>query len=401
MPVVRPGSLATMRSGIDRRVAAAEILHARPGEALVEEWRALAERRGSPYLTPEWWSSWLRHHPADLPFLIVVRDSEGAVAGLLPLVRRRRGRFRLLCFAGDALGDDFGPLCAEGVDPCDIGRAAGAAIDGANVPWDIVVLAHVEDGGGWHRAFTEGLGDRVLALERRRVTCPRIAVRGRSWDDILSGLSRNARKETRRRRRRIDEDPSRRFRLSEPGDVAADTEAMFRLHDLRWEGREPSSIAAADLRASLLDFNRAAAERDWLRLWILELDGAPVAAELAWRVGDRMTLFQGGFDPAYSGRAVGIVLFTHALARGAEEGASVLDLSQGTAPYKLQFADGSREAVTLLAVRADRPLRYALQGALLARRAARALEPRVRRAAEALGPIVRRATRAARAGDLS
>ena len=60
---------------------------------LSARWRRLAEARSNPFLTPEWFESWVESNPAEEPLPIVWRR-EGRVRGVLPLVRSRRGPWR-------------------------------------------------------------------------------------------------------------------------------------------------------------------------------------------------------------------------------------------------------------------------------------------------------------------
>ena len=341
-----------------------------------DEWRRLAERAGAPFLTPEWHRAWLAHHPRARPLVGVVRDGDGGVLGVLPLVSTRHGVLRVLHFAGDDLGDAFGPLCAEGESRREIARLIAQAIAAGPAGWDLIVLGFIDLEAAWHPAFADALGGRISAIERRRAQCPVIDVAGANWTDYLAGRSRGFRKETRRRRRRVDEDESSRFIGPGDDDAEASTQTLFRLHDMRWNGRGGSDIDARS-RLGLADFNAAAAVRGWLQLWQLELDGRPVASELAWRVGGRQTHFQGGFDPDYAPRGVGLVLFAHVVEDGFGNGADSLDLGRGISAYKMQFATGMREATTLILVRSGHPLRPLIGLAMIALRLMKSL-PRER-----------------------
>src|SRR5690242_12626942 len=78
---------------------------------LVDAWRALAELRANPFLTPEWYRAWLDAYAEEEPFAIAWRvDDE--VRGVLPLVAVRSGAARVLRFAGARRGDWFTPACA-------------------------------------------------------------------------------------------------------------------------------------------------------------------------------------------------------------------------------------------------------------------------------------------------
>ena len=96
----------------------------------------------------------------------------------------------------------------------------------------------------------------------------------------------------------------------------------------------------------------AALERDWLRLWFLELDGEPVASWYGWRLGDRYSFYNGGFDPSRSKLSPGMVLLARVLESAFEEGARTFDFLLGDESYKGRFADQTREVHDLTLARA-------------------------------------------------
>jgi CelD/BcsL family acetyltransferase involved in cellulose biosynthesis len=139
----------------------------------------------------------------------------------------------------------------------------------------------------------------------------------------------------------------------------------MRLHDLRWGDR--SSLPEGPRRAVIADFSEAAARRGWLRLWLLVADGEPVAAELAWRVGDRQVHYQGGFDPEWAARGVGVTAMMHAIQAEWDAGVREFDLCQGLADYKVRYSTGIAEAESLRLVRRTSPARIGAEARHLAR----------------------------------
>ena len=67
-----------------------------------------------------------------------------------------------------------------------------------------------------------------------------------------------------------------------------DVGILFAVHDSRWSERQgDSSLNKPVARRLLLEFANASYAAGWLRLFVLEVDGAPVAAWYGWRVGVR------------------------------------------------------------------------------------------------------------------
>jgi CelD/BcsL family acetyltransferase involved in cellulose biosynthesis len=333
--------------------------------AIRDEWRGLAEAEGNPYLTPEWLDACLSR--GESPVVISVRSHDGALGGLLPLVRRGSGPLRDLHFPGDDLGDTYTMLVAPAADPDHVAGLAGRALRASGVRWDTITLAYVDLEAPWLRSFTAGLGA-VTTLVRSSVVRPYIDLTVGSWEGFLAALKRTDRKETRRRERRAIEAGAT-YRLVEaPEDVDAGMRELFRLHDLRWSGDEASSVASAPIRRFLVEFALAAARRGWLRLWLIEIEGRPRAAELAWCIGARQLHYQGGFDPENAALGLGLVGFSHALEVAIGAGVTEADLGMGESDYKRRFARHQRIASRVVVVRRRHPMRPVLAAGFWARR---------------------------------
>ena len=84
---------------------------------------------------------------------------------------------------------------------------------------------------------------------------------------------------------------------------------LLRLHAARWE--DASAAFEPELEAFHREFAAVALERGWLRLWICEVDGSPVAAWYGLRYAGCECFYQSGRDPAWDEHSVGFVLLAH------------------------------------------------------------------------------------------
>jgi CelD/BcsL family acetyltransferase involved in cellulose biosynthesis len=339
-------------------------------QPLHDEWRQLAEGRGNPYLTPEWFDACLGR--GGDAAAVVVRGADGALRGLLPLLRQASGPLRVLRFPGDDLGDTFEILVAPGEDPEAVARTAGRALAASPLRRDPLMLWYVDADAPWIRGLTDGLG--AVAVHRRgTLVRPWVDLSGGDWTAFLAGLKRTDRKETRRRERRALEAGARYRLVTSPEEALAGMEELYRLHDLRWSEPGASSVATPEIRRLLSDFAAGAARQGWLRLWLVEMDGRPVAAELAWRIGTRQLHFQGGWDPEHATLGLGLVAFGHALEEAIADGVAEADLGIGESDYKRRFAREERVVTQLAIVGRRHPARAAIAAAFGARRALAAL----------------------------
>lgn len=385
----------------DRNPRAEVELVREPGQlqGLEEEWRKLAVSRGNAFVTPEWFLVWHRHYGnGQEPLVGVVRDSEGALQGLLPLVIGGGGRSRTARFAGSGLGDHFHPVSAPGREAA-VAAAVGRALRSGSGPRRALVLENVDADAAWWRELSLASGCGANPLIDRRSTLPSVRLAGRSWEEYLASRSRNLRSQVGRKLRALEREHEVRVRWCKADEeVVADMATLFQLHDMRWASRQgTSSLTGQRARAFHSDFASAALERGWLRLCFLEVDEEPVSGWYGWRVGERFAYYQAGFDPAWADSSVGSVLFAQTIRAAADEGATEYDMLLGEEQFKGRFADSARPVCTVVVAPRLHPSRLLAGPERGLRRAARRLpeslrEPVKRRAGSLLErlPMARR-----------
>jgi len=319
------------------------------------QWRELAVARGNAFMTPEWFQVSQRHYGDEqAPSVAIVSDADGGLAGLLPLVATGR----TARFAGSSLGDHFQPV-APGEREAAVATAAGLALRAEAGRSPALILENVDAEAAWWTDLSRAAGCGEHPLVDRATSLPSVHLAGRTWDEYLGSRSRNFRSQVGRKYRALERDHEVRVRWTRKSDeVATDMATLFRLHDMRWEARAgTSSLTGERARAFHTDFAGALAERGWLRLCFLEIDGAPVAGWYGWRVGERFAYYQAGFDPSWSDRSVGFVLLSQTIRAATEEGAAHYDMLLGEEGFKGRFADDSRPVVSVLVASRRRPLR--------------------------------------------
>jgi CelD/BcsL family acetyltransferase involved in cellulose biosynthesis len=315
--------------------------------ALAAEWRALAERRGNAFLTPEWFLAWLRHCGRGWePYVTVARSPSGTLRGLLPLVSSKSNGRRELRVC--PIGDRFHPVAAARDE--DAVAAAAASAVAPDQGLHSLLLENVDAEGGWWRELARASPAPLATVERTEATLPFVELAGMSWDEYLAGRSRQLRSQLGRKLRSLRREHDVRFRRTRRlEEVPADLLTLFRLHDARWAERpESSALADPEIRTFHLEFASAAFERGWLRLYTMEVDGAPIAALYGWLIGGRWSYYQAGFDPAWSRHSPGFLLLGQTISEAIEEGASEYDMLRGDEAFKRRFATSSRAVRTVL-----------------------------------------------------
>jgi CelD/BcsL family acetyltransferase involved in cellulose biosynthesis len=154
---------------------------------------------------------------------------------------------------------------------------------------------------------------------------------------------------------------------------------MFRLHRARFD---------ATGRASALESHRPMVHRacealfrhqGGARLWVIDVDGNVVAAQLFLQHGSRVCAWNGGFDPDWEATSPGLVLYDEGIRDAFDLGAQFVDWGVGNQPHKRHVADTDAPInyITLIVRDARYPLTRMSRAASDARAAATALAHRV------------------------
>ena len=315
---------------------ALEIVHEL--DAVRDEWRRLGEESGNLFATWEWAEAWWRHFGDGTPLLALSRDASGEPAALVALEIRRRGPLQVARFLGHGPADELGPI-AKAEDP----RGVDALVElqeGGH--WDVLLAERLPSASG----VAARIGGRTLLTE----ASPLVEVSEGAFEGYLKERSRNFRSQIRRKERSLLE-KGLTYRLSDDADrLEADMSTLTALHEARW-GAEGSG-ALGDRRAAFhLDFARAALARGWLRLWLAELNGKPVAAWYGFRFAGKEWYYQSGRDPEWDRESVGLVLLAHTIRSAFDDGLTTYKLLRGGDAYKDRFATSDPGLETVVAGR--------------------------------------------------
>jgi CelD/BcsL family acetyltransferase involved in cellulose biosynthesis len=320
-------------------------------ETLGEEWNRLLDASAADcvFLTWEWLFTWWKHFLSGKKLsILAVRDGSELIAlaplALSPSGLRDLSPFRSLEFLGaGSVGSDYLDfIVRRGQEE----RALGALAETLAHKNRTLKLDHLNRGA----SSAADLAQRLKKLgwnlyEAKRSVSPYIELAGHSWESYLAGLGPEHRYNVRRRIKNL----SKRFevRFEAAGTEAERREALsllVKLHAMRWGKNGGSGVFRAP---GLLPFHeemsRLALERGRLRLFVLQLDGKPVAALYGFRYKHVFYFYQSGFDPDYGKFSVGLATMGLAIKSAIEEGAAEYDFLYGDEPYKFLWARRARE----------------------------------------------------------
>jgi CelD/BcsL family acetyltransferase involved in cellulose biosynthesis len=297
-------------------------------------WAELAAASHNVFSTPEWTTVWWRHFGRRRALTIwSVRGPSDRTLAVLPLTRERRGPFAITRFAGFGVADELGPVCAPG----DRAAATIALRDTADET-DVLIAERIRS--DWPR---RALGDNVMSEDDSPVIA--LADEG-GWEPFLAARSSNFRQQVRRRARKLERALELRYRLADdPARLDADFDTLVALHRARW-GAQSSAFSNAR-EAFHREFAAVALSRGWLRLWLAESQGVPVAAWYGFRFAGVESYYQSGRDPAWDRHAVGAGILEHSIREAFADGMREYRLLRGDESYKRRYASSEASVLTV------------------------------------------------------
>ncbi|WP_217921858.1 GNAT family N-acetyltransferase [Miltoncostaea oceani] len=310
---------------------------------LEREWDELARASdASPFLRPAYLRLWRASFDADgRPPDVVVARREGRLAGALP-VSRDGGRVgppgNFETPAGGIVAGD--PVAAAVV-------ARGLLEWGARR----VDFHHIPAAGASRQAIERAAvigGHRVV----RRVTMRSpVADTVGGWEAYWGARSRNLRHNVERCRRRAREAGELTFDVHHafaPGELARLLEEGFAVEGSGWKTAQGTAILTSPrTRRYYTDLAGWAADEGWLRLSFLRIDGRPIAFCLgveAFGVHDALKM---GYDVAVARLSPGMMLLDALIRRAFETGLTRFDFAGHDEQYKLAWATGTEDQVSL------------------------------------------------------
>jgi CelD/BcsL family acetyltransferase involved in cellulose biosynthesis len=294
-------------------------------DAVHDEWDRLAHRVGaSPCGHPGWYVAW-RAAYASRPLVVLAAHRDNVLVGVMPLLHHRR-------VATSPTNWHTPEYVVVAETPGVEVALLAAAVDGNG---QRLQLAFVQESLVTAvESAARRAGHQVLSrvLERG----PIIAVRG-SFADYEAGLGGHLRAELRRRRRRLAEVGEVSFEVHLDADEGA-LEDFLRVEAAGWKGQQGTAIDTEPAtRAFYLEVARWAAEKGWLRLALLRVDGRAVAGDIALQSNGTHYLLKTGFDPEFSRFAVGKLLRHAMVERAFDEGLGLYEFLGADDAWKKEW----------------------------------------------------------------
>ncbi|HEY4675822.1 MAG TPA: GNAT family N-acetyltransferase [Candidatus Angelobacter sp.] len=314
-------------------------------EQFRESWNCLlqANPTSSIFQTPEWLAAWWQAFARDKELLgLVFADAQGCTLGIAPLYSEQNSFFgrtlTTLRMVGAGSGDsdalDF--ITSPGSEEA-CAEAFVAWLD-KQKDWDICALETLPQVS----LVAKRLGTRLHEAQWSVDTTltPNFVIDlPAAWPQYLNALEPSFRPLLTRYPKRLQSRFTVKFsRCENPGDLKAQLDTLFDLHQMRWTRRgETGAFAGNERRGFYYQMAAAFLQSGWLEFWLLELNGETVGAQFCFRYNDTVSLLQEGFHPKYAAEKIGYALKAHLLEEMIGTGARRYDFLGGADPYKSKF----------------------------------------------------------------
>jgi CelD/BcsL family acetyltransferase involved in cellulose biosynthesis len=309
--------------------------------ALETEWDELVDETGvNPFLRPGWEKAWWRYFGKGKLQILAARQ-DGRLVGVLP-VSNFRGELRsptnahTPVFGFISTGESVVEKLTEELFSMRPRRIELAFVDA--------------DDRGLDRMgqIASRLGYRVLV--RTIMRSPRIST-DTDREAYEKHLGSKLRSDLRRRRRRLDEKGSVTFHVSDGSEGLDELLAEgFSIEGSGWKASQGTAIESRpETKGFYTEVARWSAERGWLRIAFLRLDGRPIAFDFCLEERGVHFLIKTGYDPGYRKYAPGMLMREHMISRAFSDAISVYDFLGEDSEWKHTWATELRDRVRMQA----------------------------------------------------
>jgi CelD/BcsL family acetyltransferase involved in cellulose biosynthesis len=335
---------------------------ARPGEWTVEvvqsqddflalepAWNTLVQRAGidHPFLTHEWIRTWWDAFGAGKRLHIVLvkaRDELVAIAPLMLTEARMYGmRVRQLEFIFNVHTPRIDLIVTRARS--DVYRALWRYLAERRGLWDVLILPQLPKGSRTleelpQAAEAEGFPTGVWASD----SSPYLALEGITADEYMKSLGTKHKSNMRNRKKR----------LGQLGDVRLETidtthglpEALedgYRIEAAAWKAEAQTAIQCDPTLVRFYSkMADVAAQKGWLRLHFLSVNGRRVAFDYSVVYGRKFYLLKAGYDPEFSPYSPFNLLCERTVEASFDEGLREFDFLGTDADWKLKWTTTTR-----------------------------------------------------------
>ena len=301
------------------------------GAGLFEElsgpWRDLVGDApdATPFQTFEWHETWWKHYGGfRAPLAVCIYEGDDLV-GLMPFTRTH-GPWRTIRPMGIGPSDYLHPLARTGYEEPVARLIFDTLASSKNV--DLIDLHQMRE--------TKALAVVSKGVKIEQTTCLVLDL-PETYEAYLATLGKSLRYDVRKLDKSLFNTGRAAIEQISANNIDQGMDILFEQHKLRWRKRGlPGAFLGRGIRFHR-EWAPKAARNGWLWLSVLRVDGEPIGAIYAMRLGETAFYYQAGFDPSKGAVSPGTLLVAHTIRRAIEEGAKHFDFMRGDEPYKRRW----------------------------------------------------------------
>ncbi len=314
-------------------------------EELEAEWTALLQSSINPmvFLTPAWLKQWWEIFGDGLELCITALRRGDRLVAVAPLFKEGHK----LAFLGDPSVCDYHDFVVHEDESDNIYEALFRALD--DTEWKLLDLTAVQPASPTYRLVPDWARARGYSVEVVPFdVCPGLSL-PISWEDYVSSLGKKDRHELRRKMRRLSEAGELKYyTVGDNHEFEQGMEDFLRL--LRDSRPDKAEFLTPQVEEFFRRMGQTLARTECAKLAFLELDGKKVASILYYDYNGSYSLYNSGFDPAFSHVSVGLISKALCLKEAIESGKKRFDFMRGAEPYKYDLG-GQDQPVYRITIR--------------------------------------------------
>jgi CelD/BcsL family acetyltransferase involved in cellulose biosynthesis len=308
-----------------------------------------------PFYSWAWYWTWWKHFGKDSELFIVVgEDATGRLSLVAPLMKKNTKLRKLsvskICFMENGIGPRNYILRCRTGEAIDASKAMIECLAEHSDEWDIVTLSNVEYNKSDIEAMRKLASDHdMYILEEPARQSPYIMIDGEFSTYWTSNFDSKQRNNIRRRMRMLGERGH--YRIIDhiaASNMDAALQSAFQVSASSWKRTTNSDMAGSDVRkAFYVDITNLMAKAGLVRIWLLELEGCPIAVQYQLISDNTIHLLINDFDESYRDLAPGIILLYSVIEQLHKENVKEFDFCGNAYEYKMGWANGIRRHVTI------------------------------------------------------
>lgn len=302
-------------------------------DALRSDWERLVDEMEvpSPFLGWDWHRLWWKHFGGRNQIRVAVLSDESGVVGVAPFYLKRYGPLQFLAPFG------WPDRLTELIQPIIPGRTT-EPVQALLKQWLLKehALGLVM---GLDRSAAESFRNQSLSDD----VCFDWRELPSSWDQLLDGLHRSMRGNTRYYPRLLQRHGhSLEFRVADdPDSVRRALPTLYELHAARANAaigeRHRDRLGQRNRQAFLNDVAATLVPKDQMKVGILQVDGNDVAAQLFFERGSTLFLHYSGFKPEWAPYSVAMIVTSEIIQLGIERKLRRVEFLRGSKQFKTRW----------------------------------------------------------------